>query len=104
MDPHAPRKAPDPADLERLKRVQRIVMSALVFTTILHLAVGLVIAADHVAEDRVDAQTALIVLGTTCWVLGVAAVLAIQQRRVLSAWLLTGLPFAALGAWWVFLR
>lgn len=104
MDPQAPRRAPDPAELERLQRVQRTVISALVFTTILHLAVGLVIAADHVDEDRVDAQAVLVGLGTACWVLGVAAVLAIQRRRVLSAWLLTGVPFGALGVWWVLLR
>jgi uroporphyrin-III C-methyltransferase / precorrin-2 dehydrogenase / sirohydrochlorin ferrochelatase len=33
MDPSAPRKAPDPAELARLQRVQRIVTSSLVFTT-----------------------------------------------------------------------
>ncbi|WP_158296550.1 hypothetical protein, partial [Nocardioides albidus] len=46
MDPSAPRKAPDPQDIERLQRVQRRVVSVLVITTILHLSAGFVIAAD----------------------------------------------------------
>lgn len=104
MDPAAPPAPPDPADLERLQRVQRIVISALVFTTVLHLAVGLVVAADHVAADRIDAQVALILLGTVAMVLGVAATLAILRRPVLSPWLATGLLTAVLGGWWVFLR
>lgn len=104
MDPDAPRRAPDPEALARLERVQRIVISALVFTTILHLAVGLVIAADHVDEDRVDAQVALVTLGTISMVIGVGAVLAIMRRPLLSPWLLTGLLPGALGVWWVFLR
>jgi hypothetical protein len=104
MDPNAPRRAPDPEAIKRLERVQRIVISALVFTTILHLAVGLVIAADHVDNDRLDAQIGLIVLGTASMVIGVAAVLAIQRRRVLSPWLLTGLLPGVVGAWWVLLR
>lgn len=104
MDPAAPPERPDPADLERLKRVQRNVASALVLTTVLHLAVGLVLAADHVAEDRLDAQVALIVLGTASMVLGVGAVLAIQRHRILSPWLVTGLLPGIAGWWWVFQR
>jgi hypothetical protein len=104
MDPDAPRKAPDPEELARLERVQRIVMSALVFTTILHLAVGLVIAADHVDEDRLDAQVGLLVLGTITMIIGVGAVLAIMRRRLLSPWLLAGLLPGLLGTWWIFYR
>lgn len=104
MDPNAPRQAPDPEAIARLERVQRIVISALVFTTILHLAVGLVIAADHVDEDRLDAQVGLLVLGTITMVIGVGAVLAIMRRRLLSPWLLTGLLPGVLGAWWILYR
>lgn len=102
MDPAAPRTAPDPAELERLQRVQRIVTSALVFTTILHLSIGLIIAADHVDSVRTDAQVGLIVLGSACWLLGVASVLAIQRRALLSPWLLTTVLPVAFGIWWVF--
>lgn len=104
MDPNAPRQAPDPEAVARLERVQRIVISALIFTTILHLAVGLVIAADHVDEDRLDAQVGLLVLGTITMIIGVGAVLAIMRRRLLSPWLLTGLLPGLLGAWWVLYR
>lgn len=104
MDPNAPRQAPDPEAVARLERVQRIVISALVFTTILHLAVGLVIAADHVDEDRLDAQVGLLVLGTITMIIGVGAVLAIMRRRLLSPWLLTGLLPGLLGTWWILYR
>ncbi|QYJ04924.1 hypothetical protein KUV85_04340 [Nocardioides panacisoli] len=104
MDPSAPPEAPDPADLARLHRVQRIVISVLVLTTILHLSFGLVLAADHVAEDRLDAQVVLIALGTASMVLGVAAALAILRRPVLSPWLTLGLLPGLAGWWWVFLR
>lgn len=104
MDPSAPRPATDPADLERLHRVQRIVASALVYTTVLHLAVGFVLAADHLADGHTDAQVVLVTLGAVSLVLGVAAVLAINRRPVWSPWLLAGLLPGLVGWWWVFQR
>ncbi|NYI47508.1 hypothetical protein BJ993_004588 [Nocardioides aromaticivorans] len=103
MDPNAPRKAPDPKDLERLQRVQRRVMSVLLVTTVLHLSVGLVIAADHVDEDRLDARIGLNVIATAFMVGGIAATLLINHRSWKSPWLLLGLLPGIVGIWWTVL-
>ncbi len=103
MDPTAPRKAPDPRDLERLQRVQRRVISVLVVTTILHLAVGFVIAADHVDADRTDARIGLNVIAAAFMVGGIAATLLVNGRRWLSPWLLLGLVPGIVGIWWTVL-
>jgi hypothetical protein len=104
MDPNAPRKAADPKDLERLHRVQRRVISVLIITTLIHLTAGLILAADHVDDDRLDAQLALILLGSAFFVVGVAAVRAINRKPIVSWWMLTGLVPVAAGVWWVLLR
>ena len=104
MDPNAPRKAADPKDLERLHRVQRRVISVLIVTTLIHLTVGLILAADLVDDDRLDAQLALIVLGAAFFVLGIAAVRAINKKPLLTWWMVTGLVPVAAGVWWVILR
>ena len=103
MDPDAPRKAPDPQDLERLQRVQRRVMSVLLVTTVLHLSVGLVIAADHVNEDRLDARIGLNVIATAFMLGGIAATLLINHRSWKSPWLLLGLLPGIVGIWWTVL-
>lgn len=101
MDPNAPRKKTDPEDLLRLERVQRRVLAALTLTTVLHLAVGLIIAADHVDPDRLDAQLGLIAIGTAFGVAGIGATLALLRRPMLSWWLLLGLLPGVAGVWWV---
>jgi hypothetical protein len=103
MDPNAPRKAPDPKDIERLARVQRRVMSVLLVTTVLHLSAGLVIAADHVAADRTDARVGLSVIASAFMVGGIAATLIINHRSWKSPWLLLGLVPAIVGIWWTVL-
>jgi peptidoglycan/LPS O-acetylase OafA/YrhL len=103
MDPNAPRKAPDPRDLERLQRVQRRVMSVLLVTTVLHLAAGFVIAADHVDPDRLDARIGLNVIATAFMVGGIAAALLINHRSWRSPWLLLGLLPGIVGLWWTVL-
>lgn len=103
MDPSAPRRAPDPQDLERLQRVQRRVVSVLAITTVLHLAVGFVVAADHVDPDRLDARIGLNVIATIFMVGGIAATLLINRRPWLSPWLLLGLLPGAVGLWWTVL-
>ena len=104
MDPNAPRKVADPKDLERLHRVQRRVVSVLIVTTLIHLTVGLILAADLADDDRRDAQLALILLGAAFFVLGIAAVRAINKKSLLTWWMLTGLIPVAAGIWWVILR
>lgn len=103
MDPSAPRKAPDPRDIERLQRVQRRVISVLAITTVLHLAVGFVIAADQVDPDRLDARIGLNVIASAFMLGGIAATLLINQRTWLSPWLLLGLLPGAVGIWWTVL-
>ena len=100
MDPNAPRRTPDVKDIERLQRVQRRVVSVLVVTTVLHLAVGFVIAADHVRDDRLDAKVLLNLIAAAFMVGGIAATLAINNRRIVSPWLLVGLVPAVVGIWW----
>ncbi|MBM7520263.1 hypothetical protein [Nocardioides nitrophenolicus] len=103
MDPNAPRKAPDPKDIERLQRVQRRVVSVLVVTTILHLSAGFVIAADHVADDRMDARIGLNLIAVAFMVGGIAATLVINGRSWRSPWLLLGLVPGIVGLWWTVL-
>jgi hypothetical protein len=101
LDPNAPRKTPDPEALERLARVQRRVVSALILTTIFHLTLGFIIAAKtEIAGDRVDAQVVLIVVGSLFWVSGVAAVRALNSKPLVTAWMLTGLVLLVAGTWW----
>jgi uncharacterized membrane protein HdeD (DUF308 family) len=104
MDPDAPRRAADPKDLERLHRVQRRVVSVLIVTTLIHLTVGLILAADAISDDQRAAQVILIVIGAAFYVLGIAAVCAINNKPLLSWWMLTGLVPVAAGLWWVVLR
>lgn len=103
MDPNAPRKAPDPRDIERLQRVQRRVISVLVITTVLHLSAGFVIAADHVDADRTDARVGLNLIATAFMVGGIAATLLLNGRRWLSPWLLLGLVPGVVGLVWTVL-
>lgn len=104
MDPDAPRKAADPRDIERLHRVQRRVVSVLIITTLIHLTVGLVLAADAISDDRRYAQVILVLIGAAFYVLGIAAVCAINKRPLLSWWMLTAAVPIAAGLWWVVLR
>jgi peptidoglycan/LPS O-acetylase OafA/YrhL len=104
MDPNAPRKAADPKDLERLHRVQRRVVSVLIITTLIHLTVGLILAADAVSNDKRYAQVILIVIGAAFYVLGIAAVCAINKKPLFSWWMLTGVIPIAAGLWWVVIR
>jgi hypothetical protein len=104
MDPDAPRKPVDPADLERLHRVQRRVVSALIITTLVHLTVGLILAADAISDDQRYAQIILIVLGAAFSVVGIGAVRALNSKPLVTWWMLTGLVPVAVGLWWVLLR
>lgn len=104
MDPDAPRRAADPQALERLHRVQRRVVSVLIITTLIHLTAGLILAADLIDDDRFLAQLGLILIGSAFFVLGIAAVRAINRKPLLTWWMLTGLVPVAVGVWWVALR
>lgn len=101
MDPNAPRKKADPEDLARLETVQRRVLAALAITTVLHMSLGLILAAEYVAADRLDAQLGLIFIGTVFGVGGIGATLVILRRPWLSPWLILGVLPGIAGVWWV---
>ena len=98
MDPNNP---PPPQRYSMsLSRVQTWVLSTLAVTTILHLSVGLVVAA--LFADRPDARVGLLVIGGLFGVVAVAAGLAIHKRSLLTGWLLLGWIPAAIGAYVAF--
>src|SRR3712207_3096065 len=93
--PHTRRK-----DRMSVGTVQQWVLSLLAATTIMHMAIGLVIAAAYV--DGTGRQVGLLVLATAFGVLAIFSALAIHQVRLLSWWLVVGLLPPALGAWVIF--
>jgi hypothetical protein len=103
MDPTAPRPTQQQHDNEQksLTRVQRWVMSALAVTTILHLQVGLVVAALFLDDPRAGAEVGLCLIAGAFGVIAVALALLIHGRRPLSPWLVLGLVPAAIGIWLV---
>jgi hypothetical protein len=98
MTPGSPR--PQNREPMSLNRVQRWVLSTLAATTILHLSVGLMVAAAF--ADRLDARVGLLVIGSVFGVIAVAAALVIHQKRPVSGWLLLGLLPGLVGAWLIF--
>ncbi|MEO9323721.1 hypothetical protein ABFT23_09540 [Nocardioides sp. C4-1] len=91
IDPTRPRAQASRADIERLERVQRTVLSVLVGTTIFHLSIGLVLAALFIDDSEVVARVGLCVIGGAFGVAAIAAAFAIHRRAVVSPWLLVGL-------------
>ena len=94
MDPDNPRREvrkPSDSGPMHLEPVQKWVLSALAFTTIIHMAGGLVIAAMYVDDSRTDAQIGLNILAAAFGVIAVAVARAIHQRKLVSPWLLLGL-------------
>jgi hypothetical protein len=83
-----------------LSRVQRWVLSTLAATTILHLAVGLVVAAAF--SDRLDAKIGLLVIAAAFGVMAMLAALLVHKQRLLSPWLLLGILPSLVGAWIIF--
>ncbi len=100
----APRRVvQDPAQDERdLATVQRWVMSVLAVTTILHLVVGLVVAAVLLDDAPDSSKIGLTVIAGVFGAIAVATGLAIHGRRILSPWLLLGLVPTAIGLWLTF--
>lgn len=103
LDLDAPRKVVlDPVGEERdLARVQRWVMSTLAVVTLLHLVVGVVVAAVTLDAPR-DSLIGLNVIAGVFASLAVAAARAIHGRNVLSPWLLLGVLPTAVGLWLTF--
>ncbi|MGN6723048.1 MAG: hypothetical protein ACTHJM_10590 [Marmoricola sp.] len=115
-----PRKRPrhliDPADLgkprpsgkeladerESLDRVRRWVASTLIVTTILHLVVGLIIAAWVLPDHPIAPRIGLLGIAGFFGMVSVATGQLIHRRSPFNAWLLLGLVPAVAGAIWIF--
>ena len=99
LDMNAPRRVvADPEkDARDLARVQKWVMSTLAVTTILHLVVGLVVAAVMLDDAPDSSKIGLNVIAGIFGAIAVATGLAIHGRRILSPWLLLGLVPTAIG-------
>lgn len=102
MDPANPRPPVSSGHGMSISHVQRWVMSSLAVTTILHFAVGLVIAAIVMPDDRVDARVGLNVIAAVVGVLGVVAARLIHQKSPLTPWLLAGAVPGLVGLWLTF--
>ena len=104
LDLNAPRQVvKDPEqDARDLARVQRWVMSVLAVTTIVHLVVGIVVAAVMLDDAPGTSRIGLNVIAGIFGAFAVAAGLAIHGRRILSPWLLLGVVPTAIGLFVVF--
>ncbi|WP_343907407.1 hypothetical protein [Nocardioides aquiterrae] len=93
MDPNNPRrevrKAGDSGPMH-LEPVQKWVLSALAFTTIIHMSIGIVIASLYIDEDRPSARIGLNVIAAAFGVMSIAVFRAIHQKKFASPWLLLG--------------
>jgi hypothetical protein len=98
MDPNNPR--PQRPESMSLGGVQKWVLSTLAATTIMHLAMGLVVAA--VFSERLDAKIGLLVIAGAFGLLAMVAALLIHQHRLLSPWLALGLAPSIVGAFVIF--
>ena len=83
-----------------LTTVQRWVMSTLVAITILHLSVGVVVAA-YFAHPR-SSQIGLLVISAAFGVVAFVAARLIHRANPVSLWLLPGLLPAVVGAYFIF--
>lgn len=99
LDMNAPRRVvADPEkDARDLARVQKWVMSTLAVTTILHLVVGLVVAAVMLDDAPDSSKIGLNVIAGIFGAIAVATGLAIHGRRILSPWLLLGVVPTTIG-------
>lgn len=82
-----------------IEGVQKWVLSALAFTTIMHLSVGLVIAAVFVDDAHRVSQIGISAIAAAFGVIAVATALAIHKRPMLSPWLALGLLPGVVGIW-----
>ncbi|WP_210504182.1 hypothetical protein [Nocardioides xinjiangensis] len=104
LDLDAPRQVvKDPEqDARDLARVQRWVMSTLAVTTVLHLVVGLVLAAVMLDDSPASSKVGLNVIAGIFGAIAVAIARAIHGRRIASPWLLLGVVPTAIGLWLTF--
>ncbi|QIX26036.1 transcriptional regulator [Nocardioides sp. JQ2195] len=85
----------------QIEQVQRLVMSALLGTVGFVFAGGLCLLAS--IADRPGGRPGLLAVAAAVGVVTVAGVRTINQRSILSPWLVVGLLPAAIGAWFLLL-
>jgi len=107
VPPKRQRHLMDPNNLQRMRndqqltKVQRTVMSALAVTTIIHLSVGLVIAAYAIDGVGNGGKIGLLLIAAAFGLLAVAAGFVIHKKSPVTLWVLLGLIPAVAGAFWV---
>jgi hypothetical protein len=99
LDLDAPPRPRDPLAEQRLARVQQWVLSTLAVTTILHLVVGVVVAAVHLDAADTAGRVVLSLIAGAFTAMAVAAGRAIHRRSVLSPWLLLGVLPTLVSLW-----
>lgn len=99
MDPANPRPPATRGSGMSLSTVQKWVMSTLAVTTILHMSLGLILAAAVIEDARRSSQIGLLVIAGIFGVFAVLAGMAIHQARLLSPWPLLGVLPALVGAY-----
>ena len=93
----------DPANPQRqvndfkLTQVQRWVVSVLAVTTILHLSVGMVIAAYFLDDEAIVSRIGLCIIGGAFGVVSAGVGRLIHQKPIASPWLLLGLTPGLVG-------
>lgn len=98
IDFDAPRTPRDSAaEAKSLSTVQKWVLSTLAATTVLHLAIGIVIAA-YFLDQGVAERLMLCGIAGAFGILAIAVARAIHQVTIPSLWLLTGTLPAVVGA------
>jgi hypothetical protein len=106
IDPADPRPRPSGAERKRdeasLNRVREWVMSALVVTTMFHLAAGLTVAAIFTDDDKTGARVGLNVIAAIILTAGVAGARAIHHKNPVSVWLVLGVLPTVVGLWLTF--
>jgi hypothetical protein len=89
-------------DLEKLARVKQWVTSALVLTTMFHLAVGLTVAAIFTDTHNTAARIGLNVIAVVLLLSGAVGARVIHGKKPVSAWLLLALVPGAVGFYLTF--
>lgn len=100
LDPDNPRR-PSTGGMS-LTQVQKWVMSVLAVSTILHLGIGVAVAAVLTDESRLDARIGFNIIAGVFGLLAVVMGRFIHGRSLLTPWLLLGPLPGLVGAYFTF--
>lgn len=101
LDPDDLRPRPSSGGMS-IGQVQKWVMSVLAVSTIMHLGIGVAVAAYLTDESRLDARIGLNVIAGVIGVTAVCVGRFIHGHGALSWWLLLGPLPGLVGAWFTF--